>query len=90
MTSTRERYGLPPRLFLYTVDQILDMLQMDDPRKILYYDGRSVGVPPRDRMMAKNVAPADEKPEWRVDEVEFIRWMRHKNILPMTRVRPGR
>jgi hypothetical protein len=89
-TSSRDRYGLPPRLFLYTVDQIMDMLQVSDPKTILFYDGRSIGVAPSDRMLARNVAPSDEKPEWRVSEDEFIRWMRATGTITMARPRRSR
>jgi hypothetical protein len=86
--SDRERFGLPPRLFLYTVDQIMDMLQISDIAKVAHFEGRTPGVPARDRMVARNVAPADEKPEWRIEEKEFVRWMKATNNLPMNRPRP--
>ena len=84
MTTVRERLGLPPRIFLYTVDQIADLLRvtpLDLQKKYLWYSGRVVGRPKNDKMIALNIAPEGETPEWRVDELEFIRWVRHKKIL---------
>jgi hypothetical protein len=83
--SNRDKYGLPPRLFLYTLDQIADMLVVDSMKKFVHYEGRSVGIAPDDKLLARNIAPAGEKPEWRVEEYEFIRWMKHTGIIPMHR-----
>lgn len=83
-----ESFGLPPRIFLYTLDQIATMLQVSDHTvKTLYlhYDGRSVGNRPADRMVARNIAPAGEKPDWRVAEKELMRWMRYKKFRFYTR-----
>lgn len=82
----RQKYLLPPRLFLYTLDQIGDMLQVD-PKKLVHFDGRSVGVRPPDKILARNIAPAGTTPEWRVSEDEFIRWMRHTRTIPNMRDR---
>lgn len=85
--SNRDKYGLPPRLFLYTVDQIQDMLEIADPRKILHYDGRTPGIPRKDMLLARNVMPLGEPPEWRVQEDELIRWMKHTRNIPIARDR---
>jgi hypothetical protein len=53
-----------------SVDQIL--------RSYIYFEGRSTGSRRTDLMQARNIAPANEKPEWRVTEREFIRWMKTK------------
>jgi hypothetical protein len=74
-----EPLGLPVRAFLFTVDQIATMIAVDEKRvkdSYLFYQGRSVGNRPRGKMMARNIAPEGEKPEWRIAEREVIRWLR--------------
>lgn len=75
----RAKVGLPPRPFLYTVDQLsvmLDLPEAEIMRKYLYFEGRSIGSRKKDLMIARNIAPESAKPEWRIAEREFIRWMR--------------
>ena len=86
--STRDKYNLPPRPFLYTLDQIMDLLRyekVDDVAKSVHFDGRSPGTQPPKKMLARNIAAPDEKPEWRVEEAEFIRWLRTNRLIPMRR-----
>lgn len=85
--SDRHKYGLPPRLFLYTVDQIADMLSVSDMTKVLHYEGRTPGVAQLGRMRARNIMPVGEKPEWRIEEAEFIRWMKHTGTISLNRTR---
>lgn len=73
--------GLPVREFMYTLDQIAFLLSADEAyvkRTLIHWEGRSVGVCPKDRMLAVNIAPADTPPEWRVAERHLKRWMRFK------------
>jgi hypothetical protein len=75
--------GLPTRAFLFTLDQIAYMLDLElvSLRKsYLHYDGRTVGDRSPDKMMARNIAPPGEKPEWRVAEKELQRWLRRKGF----------
>ncbi len=75
--------GLPPRPFLYTLDQIstlLDLTQREVEMRYIFWDQRSVGMVPKDKMMARNIAPKDSKPDWRVAERELVRWMKHKGF----------
>ena len=75
--------GLPPRTFLYTLDQLSVMLDMSEQaikQSHIYFWGRSTGSTPRDLMIARNIAGPGEKPEWRVAEREFTRWMRTKGF----------
>jgi hypothetical protein len=78
-----EAVGLPYRPFLYTVDQIAVLLDLD-PKTVLanylYFEGRSIGSRHKDLMVARNIAPRDQKPEWRVAERELVRWMRFKGF----------
>jgi hypothetical protein len=82
--STRIKYRLPVRLFFFTIDQITDML-LADANKFIFKDGHDTGIPPDDKMLARNIAPSDSAPEWRVEEMEFVRWMRHMHIIPPRR-----
>lgn len=74
---------LPQRLFMYTVDQIATILNLDESTiktSYLFYDKRHVGAPPKDQMVARNIAPDGERPEWRVTEKELLRWLRYKGF----------
>jgi hypothetical protein len=72
------------RPFLYTVDQLAEMLSLTESyirRYLLHYEGRSTGAPRKDQMLARNIAPADApKAEWRVSDFEFRKWMRLKGF----------
>lgn len=78
------KLGLPIRPFFYTVDQIAMLIEVDDvyvKRSLLYYMGRTVGPCPRDKMKAIDISPdSAEKPEWRVPERDFMRWLRFKGV----------
>jgi hypothetical protein len=75
--------GLPYRPFLFTVDQIAVLLDISERRilaEYLYFEGRSIGTRHKHLMIARNIAPPDKKPEWRIAERELMRWMRHKGF----------
>jgi hypothetical protein len=77
------KLGLPPRMFLYTQDQLATILEVDVrtlAAHYVHYEGRSIGVATRDQMVARNIAPADMTPEWRVAEQELIRFMKRKGF----------
>lgn len=80
---------LPERVFLFTIDQIAMMLEVNETQvydNYLFYEGRSVGVRPKDKMLTRDISPADApKPEWRVTDKEFARWMRLKGFRFHTR-----
>ena len=81
--SGGKKIGMPTRVFLYTVDQLSVMLDLDEAtikRSYLFFEGRSTGVRARDLMTARNIAQPGEKPDWRIAEREFIRWMRYKGF----------
>lgn len=73
---------LPPRAFLYAPEQIAQMLNVAEHtvRNHLYYEGRSTGIKSPDRLRAINVAPDAEKPIWRIEENEVVRWFRYRGI----------
>jgi hypothetical protein len=73
----RKEVGLPSRIFLFTLDQVSSMLNVDEAklrREYLYYAGRSVGRQPLRTMFAANIAPKELPAEWRVSDREFIRY----------------
>lgn len=79
----REWVGLPPRPFMYTRDQlsvILNISELELHKKYLWYENRQVGAKPVDKLRAVNIAPLDEKPDWRVSEQELIRWMKRQGL----------
>ena len=80
------RMGLPFRPFLYTLDQIADLLAVDSVKRFVHFDGRSLGVAPPDKLKACNIAPAGERPEWRIEEVELIRWFHRTGFRPISRI----
>jgi hypothetical protein len=78
-----EKIGLPTRVFLFTLDQISVMTNISEKTlesHHIYFQGRSIGSRKKSLMIAVNIAPPDEKPDWRVAEREFIRWMRVKGF----------
>jgi hypothetical protein len=78
-----EAVGLPPRVFLYTLDQVASLIEFDLLRfktGMVYYDNRSVGAKRSHDLVAINIARPGETPEWRVTEPELIRWLKAKRI----------
>lgn len=78
-----EKTGLPPRPFLYTIDQISVLLNLEEQTlrsSLLHYEGRSIGFASRDHLLARNIAMPDATPDWRVAERELIRWMKRKGF----------
>jgi hypothetical protein len=79
MPDHAKEVGLPPRVFLYTLDQISVLISVPMTRlraAYIYFEQRSIGHKDTFQMSARNIAPTDEKPDWRVSEKEFVRWMR--------------
>jgi hypothetical protein len=78
-----EKIGLPTRVFLFTLDQISVMTDISEKTlrgSHVFYQGRSIGSRKKSLLLAVNIAPEDEKPDWRITEREFIRWMRVKGF----------
>lgn len=79
----------PIRPFLYTLDQIAAMLSIDERELMgvyLFLDGRSLFPKAKHHITARNIAPPDQPPRWRVAENELIRWMQ---VLGFEYVAPG-
>lgn len=76
----RVEVGLPVRPFLFTLDQIADLLAIEMRTlrsRYIYFHGVSSGGRPKDRLQAINIAPQGENAEWRVSEQELKRWLRY-------------
>lgn len=78
---------LPARPFFFTVDQIATLtgLTMTQVRASMFRSGESIGIPPRDEMLAVNLAPCGDADEWRVEEKELLRWLRQRGYTILTR-----
>ena len=78
----RDAVGLPPQPFLYTLDQIAQMLSRTTKTvaKYLHFYGVSPGKCPEDKMSASNLASVGETADWRVADAELIRWLRYKGF----------
>lgn len=77
-----ESVGLPPRTFLYTLDQIASMLSIEVGvlrQRYVYFDQHTLGPLKAELLLARNISP-DRNPDWRVAEVELVRWMRRKRF----------
>lgn len=78
-----EKVGMPLRPFLWTLDQLAVMLNVEEKTirgSYVYYEGRSTGVRARDKMTARDIAPEGQRPDWRVAEREFLRWLKVKGF----------
>jgi hypothetical protein len=83
VTEGRRQVNLPVRPFLYTLDQVGTILNLGLPalkRDYLYLSGRTPGVQPKDSILAINISRFDDRPEWRVEEREFVRWLKRKGF----------
>jgi hypothetical protein len=49
-------------------------------KNLIYFEGRSIGLPGKGRILARNISPEDKPPDWRVTERELIRWFRTKGF----------
>jgi hypothetical protein len=82
--TERAALNLPRRPFLYTLDQVGTILNLTEARlrqgKYLFFAGRTPGVQTKDEMLTRNIAAADEPPEWRIEERELIRWLKRKGF----------
>lgn len=80
--NTGASVGLPPKPFLYSLDQVAMLLDVSLAHlrtNYIYFDGRSIGLA-RDRITARNIAPEGQAPEWRVAEAELVRWFKRKGF----------
>lgn len=81
--KSRTKVSLPPRFFLYTLDQIATILNVrveSLTASYIYFERRSTYVKKKGQLSARNIAPADQAPDWRVIDTELKRWMRLKGF----------
>jgi hypothetical protein len=78
----RQAVGLPPQPFLYTLDQITQIInvQRRTLTKYLHFAGVTPGKCPKDKMLTANLSSVGETADWRVADAELIRWLRHKGF----------
>lgn len=79
---------LPPRPFLYALDQIAALLNIEEEqlrRHYIFFERRSTGIRYPDLIRAVNVAPEVARVKWRVTENELKRWMQYKGFRYMER-----
>lgn len=80
--ETRAAVGLPPLLFMFTLDQVCAMLQVEMKtlmRDHLWYTGITPGIPMRRQMKAVNIGEHDA-PVWRVSQREFVVWAKRQGF----------
>lgn len=75
--------GIPIKPFMYTLDQVATMISVEPTwfaANYVWYTGRTSGIPKKDLLTARNVAPVSLDPQWRIVDQELLRWCRHKGI----------
>ena len=78
------KVDLPPRIFLYTLDQVAYCVEMSVEslrRAHVHFAGRTTGYSPRGLILARNIAEPKDKPDWRVTEGELVRWLKFKGFV---------
>ena len=80
--------NLPPRIFLYTLDQICAICTVKQAtleQTMVYFEGRSLGEKKKTMLRAHNIMPSEATPEWRVADTELVRWMKYMGFRFMER-----
>lgn len=81
---TKIRIAMPVRVFLYTLDQLAALLNVDEETlaaRYLYFNGLSKGDQGI-RMMARNIEiDPKQSPRWRVAESEVMRYLVRKGFI---------
>lgn len=78
------RADFPPRMFLYTLDQVAACISVSPEllkRNYVYFVGRNRKVQPKGLLAARNIAGPEQRPEWRIAENELVRWMKFKGFV---------
>lgn len=74
------RIHLPLTNFMYTLDQIALILGVEMSSlktHYIYFEGRSTGTR-TSKMTARNIAPSDAPPDWRVAEAHLRNYLTAK------------
>lgn len=67
------------RPFLYTIPQVASLVNVREDKlkeRYIFFFGTGSGQRPTNRLMARNINPEENPPEWRITENELVRWMR--------------
>lgn len=78
-----QEFELPVRPFFYTLDQVASLLSItpDYVWKVIgFFQGRTVTVRTLDEIQFINIAPREQKPEWRCAETELVRFLKRKGF----------
>lgn len=80
-----QHVGLPPNVFLYTLDQVATILSLSveefKNKGYVFYEGRSTYIKKNAQMSARNIAPnPTDAPVWRILDSELVRWMKLKGF----------
>lgn len=84
LNQNSKKIDLPPRMFLYTIDQVAACVGLPESTlraSYIYFHGRTRGNKHASLLLARNIAAPQDKPEWRIAENEFIRWMKFKKFV---------
>ncbi len=88
MPKSTDKLGLPIKPFFYTPDQIAGLLEIKEQylmNILLFYEGRSPGIRPKDKLLAVNLAPEGETPVWRIPERALVGYLQYKRVKYYTR-----
>lgn len=77
--------GLPPNVFLYTLDQVATILSLPveefKSKGYVFYEGRSTYIKKTSQMSARNITPdPKDAPVWRILDQELVRWLKLKGF----------
>jgi hypothetical protein len=73
----------PP--FLYTIDQVAQIASLSMSSMVnryVFYDTLTAGRPSADLLIAHNIAPLGDRPDWRISDGELTRWLKRKGFRP--------
>jgi hypothetical protein len=78
---------IPIRPFFYTIDQVASIMQLpiSSIRGMTYFTGRTNRVRESYKLTAINIALPADKPDWRIEEQEFLRWLKVMGYKPKRR-----
>jgi hypothetical protein len=79
----RKEVSLPVRPFLYTHEQVAQILGMTEnglSNHVAFYEGASVHKYTPHDLKFINVGKPDDKKIWRCEERELVRWMKLKGV----------
>lgn len=75
---TKPQVEMPLVTFLFTIEQVAAMIgvsEHDMHYKYCYFLQRSTGRKGKHQVVARNIAPDDEDPQWRISHQDWVRWL---------------